>query len=484
MHRSHLWHQLPTLAGKRLACDCEWHEVCEADALAGLCFDATSPSPSGWKGATGRSHDHAGVGRVVLTSTLAHAQATPVPPQLWKRSQESVILQFQKLFPGDWFSDFAFPMIEDLVNQPPFTCFEQWLRERGAEWDGALGPALAPGAVRLKQRSTEGKQSGAYNQKAALPPVVSYGLTPDQHFEQALHVGQSLLPTEYPAVLDADLHFAADVCRSHRGHLRELRTRAMGMLRELHRRWQPVTRHLRQFQPNGIKQVTSKRDLGFTSILIVLSSWPDVTYPYGLIKGLPAVGYAPCYGIFPELKVDRISFEEVMGDWQGHNHEILSSLRPGPDDEFLLQQSCVDADKGFCTYPMTHSELRSALHGEPFRLIPRCVITQSSGKQRVIDDAFRGGQSGTSRDANKLVLCSPLRPAQHIQTLLQGSGRKSSQLRERQTPWKAGVKIGLTHIDIRRCLTLRLLIVLWFGGIPIGKPQHSSSIVVCSLASR
>lgn len=295
-----------------------------------------------------------------------------------------------------------------------------WLQERGAEWDGALGPALAPASVRLKQRSTEGKQAGAYNQKAALPPVVSYGLSPDEHFAQSLQVGQTLLPTEYPAILDADLHFAADICRSHRGHLRVLRARALGMLRELHRRWQPVTRRLRQFQPQGIRQVTAKRDLGFTSLLIVLSSWPDITYPYGLITGLPAVGYAPCYGIFPELKVDPIPFDEVMGDWQNHNYDILSSLRPGPDDEFLLQQSCVDADKGFCTYPMTQAELRSALRGEPFRLIPRCVITQSSGKQRVIDDAFRGGQSGTSRDSNKLVLCSPLRPAQHVQALLQG----------------------------------------------------------------
>ena len=116
-------------------------------------------------------------------------------------------------------------MIEDLINLPPFTCFEQWLQERGADWDGALGPALAPSSVRFKQRSTEGKQPGAYNQKAALPLVVSYGLSPDEHFVQALRVGQSVLPTECPAVLDADLHFAADVCRSHRGQLRDLRAR-------------------------------------------------------------------------------------------------------------------------------------------------------------------------------------------------------------------------------------------------------------------
>ena len=43
-----------------------------------------------------------------------------------------------------------------------------------------------------------------------------------------------------------------------------------------------------------------------------------------------------------------------------------------------------------------------------------CVIIQSSGKKRVIDDAAKGGQSALSSDANKLVLCSLLRPAQHI----------------------------------------------------------------------
>lgn len=42
-----------------------------------------------------------------------------------------------------------------------------------------------------------------------------------------------------------------------------------------------------------------------------------------------------------------------------------------------------------------------------------CVITQANGTQRIIDDA-RGGQSERSADRNKLVLRTPLRPAQHI----------------------------------------------------------------------
>ena len=119
------------------------------------------------------------------------------------------------------------------------------------------------------------------------------------------------------------------------------------------------------------------------------------------------------YRIFPEQPAEIISLDEVLEGWESHNATILANLKPGKDDAFALKQSEVDASKGFCTSLMTEAQLR-ATKGKPHRLIPRHLITQSSGKQRVIDDAARGGQSDRSNDANKLVLCSPLRPAQHI----------------------------------------------------------------------
>ena len=41
-------------------------------------------------------------------------------------------------------------------------------------------------------------------------------------------------------------------------------------LRELHRRWSPVSSRLRHFQTAEIKYVTSTRDLGFLALLVVL----------------------------------------------------------------------------------------------------------------------------------------------------------------------------------------------------------------------
>ena len=56
------------------------------------------------------------------------------------------------------------------------------------------------------------------------------------------------------------------------------------------------------------------------------------------------------------------------------------------------------------------------------RFIPRCVIRQSSGKQRILDNAHAGGQSAFSSESNKLVLCSALRPAQRTAAALSALG--------------------------------------------------------------
>ena len=108
------------------------------------------------------------------------------------------------------------------------------------------------------------------------------------------------------------------------------------------------------------------------------------------------------------------TLEDVFFDCEAHNSEIRASLKPGLHDDFLLS--------GFCTPPLTWSQLLRETQGKPIRLIPRCVIQQSSGKQRIIDNAHTGGQSAFSSESNRLVLCSALRPAQHASLAVSALG--------------------------------------------------------------
>ena len=110
-----------------------------------------------------------------------------------------VFAAVRKLFPVHWLSGLTFPFIEDLVNGPPFDSYTRWLKEVGADWAGPCGPALAPQAVRVLQRA-DGQQAGALNQRAALPPLLSFGLSVDDHFEQATARLRSPMPTEQAPV--------------------------------------------------------------------------------------------------------------------------------------------------------------------------------------------------------------------------------------------------------------------------------------------
>ena len=224
---------------------------------------------------------------------------------------------------------------------------------------------------------TEGRQGGSLSHKAALPPRLPFGLSDDDHFNQAMSISRHPLPMEQETVLDEDLEFAAHMCTHFRGKLRELRQEAISVLHELQSRWKPVGRQLRSFQSEAVQKVTVKRDLNFTALLIVLQSWADTSYPFGLVRGLPAVGFAPHYGVFPQQPACMISQQDVLDGWLGHNRAILQTLRAGKDDEVLLEQSEADAAAGFCTPPLTQQQLQAVLQQRPYRVIPRCIIVQS-----------------------------------------------------------------------------------------------------------
>lgn len=438
--QQHLWQALPSLCDKTLVCDCPSTDLCEVDLLAGLVFEATAPPhelSSSRKRGTHLANQRAGsFVKAIAASRVVTVSSCPSPP-VWL-SQESITLAVKKLFPATWFTNFAFCMVEDLLNQPPFTCYPQWRSEQGLEWDGALNPDIAAGPVRLAWRMAEGKQAGAHSQKAALSPLVSFGLDPDTHFQAALKRARDPVPTEAPPVLDADLRFAG-ACNAHwRGDLRDKRKRALGVLQELKYRLQSVSKVLVSHQSQAIQAVTKSRDLGLLAVLMVITSWGDTGYPFGLIKGLPAVGYAPHYGIFPLQPSERITMADLLQGWQSHNSQILQTIRPGKDDAFALSQSLADADQGFCTPPLKRADFLHAIKNQPHRLIPRCVITQSSGKQRVIDNADSGGQSALSSDSNKLVLCSPLWVAQHIAVTVRQMTPEALALAGSTIAWETG----------------------------------------------
>lgn len=220
---SDLWQQLAELKGKTLVCDCPMHQMCEADALIGLYFDAFQPCQVGEK-----HSDPQRCSRTVML--LQGINALPSGTASHERGSHcsvfsqalswGVVQQFQVCHGG-----------------LPFTSFPTWLAAQGERWDGPLVPHLATPGVPQVARIGEGQQIGAVSHRA--------------HFQQALKRAQQPLPFEETPVVDADLRFVASLHIGGLHTLRDWRWRAIGALRELRRRWSGVTER----QVLGLQQV-------------------------------------------------------------------------------------------------------------------------------------------------------------------------------------------------------------------------------------
>ena len=241
--------------------------------------------------------------------------------------------------------------------------------------------------MRQVARIGEGQQIGAISHRAALPPLLAFNLEPEDNFHQALHRAQQPLPFEETPVVDADLRFVASLHIKGLRKLRDWRRRAVGAVRELQRRWSGVTTHLRSFQEAGARSVTQQRDIGLLALLAIVTSGRTPRCPMVWSKGSQQLARPQNMGF-------SLVMDDVLEGWQEHNSQILKSLKPGKDDAFLLEQSMADATQGFCTPPLDRAQFLKVIQKQPHLLIPRCVITQSSGKQRV--DRASGAQTPTS----------------------------------------------------------------------------------------
>ncbi|CAE7481450.1 unnamed protein product [Symbiodinium sp. CCMP2592] len=423
-----LWTYLHELWGVTLVCDCPLGSLCERDVLAGLVWYQLASSQGGGNRCVQPAPVWSAVGRLHPVAGIRGPGDPLFFPGVGRHS-------FPQPFP---FLGLQWLRLRRSGQQSSFHSLPPVAAGAGASLGWRVGPFALRSCLQVDAawRAAEGQQAGALSGQAALLFVLPFGLSPDEHFSRALARGDDPLPTEHPPVLDQDLHFAAEMTVGSLGRLRELRRECVGPLRELKRRWGQVGDHLRKLQTPAVRKVTAQRDLGLLSLFVVLLSWPDTTLPSHLLFGMPAVGTSfPC-GVFPQQSFEVIPLQRLFENVDAHNKAIQGSIRPGPHDDFLLEQSTKDFEAGFCSAPFSWSELLRHTKGKPIRLIPRCVISQASGKQRVIDNADHGGQSELSSDSNKLVLCSALRPAQHVSLAMPSPAAARRLLEEDQ--WEGG----------------------------------------------
>ena len=216
------------LRGHNLWCDCPRAEPCVADVLIAAVYEEWQGESSDgvraepWRKAPKKERSRwAGKALTALVATsgnvgraagLATTQLARDPPYALSDKlrwpQEAVIRAFVGYYLEGYFTGFTFPFIEDLVNAPPFTDYLDWKSSRGEVLGSQQPPQWVDRITTRKARGGQGIQLGAFSQSAARPPVVSFGLSADEHFSAARSAAAAALPSEIPRSADPELTMA------------------------------------------------------------------------------------------------------------------------------------------------------------------------------------------------------------------------------------------------------------------------------------
>eukprot|EP00435_Cladocopium_sp_Y103_P036199 s845_g9.t1 len=402
---SDLASKLHELSNMQLLCDCEPNHFCHGDVIVGA-YNQSYVSPIKPSKPSRRAR------RLLLGFMVGlripAVVANPV-------TQASLVCGVRNLFPGVQWDHCEWPLVEDLVNTPTFASFHHWIGQRFPDLDGDFGPQiLGRGGVML-QRTGVQDQSGAAARKTSVAPLVPFGLSPDQHFQCALHVHESGSPLDWPGPTDLDVRFAAAQMALGPSAVSSMRDFNLRVFEELGARLQPVSDFIRSQQHPEVRCVNPAVHLALIAVLVLIFAWPDTQFPAQLFAGFPAVGWIPPCGLWDSRPSSFVSLDEVFMNGLADAKNLVFSMKPSPDDGVAVEAGVKDQDSGFCSPDFTWPSLQQA--NRPFRLIRRFVINQASGKKRVIDDACSGGQSALSSDANVLRFCSAIQPCLHIQAL-------------------------------------------------------------------
>ena len=136
----------------------------------------------------------------------------------------------------------------------------------------------------------------------------------------------------------------------------------------------------------------------------MLLAWPDTSLLTSLFEGFPAVGYVHPCGVWPPQAKPWQELDDALAQSASDHQAAVDAINPGPDDETIFEAGNKDEAAGYCTPAMTLAQLKAAT--SRYRLIRRFVITQATGKKRVIDDAASSGQSELTSSASPQQ-CSP-----------------------------------------------------------------------------
>ena len=115
--------------------------------------------------------------------------------------------------------------------------YAHWKQARGDISEEQQPPQWIGKGTAKKTNDGQGVQTRAFAHKAAVPPVTSFGLQPDDHLSETTKFAAKPLPNEKPRTTDPDPAHVAEMMVKKGSVITEARCEAVNAVRRLRRGW-------------------------------------------------------------------------------------------------------------------------------------------------------------------------------------------------------------------------------------------------------
>ncbi len=335
-------------------------------------------------------------------------------------SQNQIHSALRKAFPEAWLAGVPSPCLEDILNLHVFTAFASWRKETGTALP--LGNTLGWAGEGHKSAML-GRQGGALTSQKALPALIGTCDSDEAHFAACLKFGsQGRLPFDSDLAAPLDLQFAASQTAKHIRRIREWRASCSGALQELSDRLQPVSSHLRRYQPATVSAVAGQIHVALIAILTWVCGWPDHGLARRFIEGFPLLGRAESTGIFVEKEcAEPVSRAQILAD----SEAMLAALRTdraSDEAEFLWESCCQEHASGWAAAFGGQHDMDAQFGRRQWAPIPSFVVCQAGGKRRRVDNARRFGHNSGHAPCDQMKMCCAFQPAVSARALRCAAG--------------------------------------------------------------
>jgi len=309
--------------------------------------------------------------------------AAEVPESVWAKATEALCENHVKSLQLYWVDT----QLRGRVCSP-----------QGPEWRAQTAGGGLPASL--------GSQRFPGNSKRGLDHLLRPGLGKDEHVRQAEGLPSPFRPGQ---VVDDDTDFATRALALMGPHLQQWRKAQRKAFDHVCGALQPVSLAIMECLTPEVKAVAEHKRPAIIAALTTLLRWPDRNQAEEYTTGFRAFGHIPSANVFrPLTKSSEEALDLDSSFWGQPARSALMELlhsRPPKEAERIFEETEQEKGKGWLGPYMDAKELDKKYGPGRWRFVPRFLLKQKD-RDRIIDDALRGGQNVHTRPEETIFTLS------------------------------------------------------------------------------